>query len=165
MGETPALRELTQMKDCDLCQMPRPAAETPCLLCGSAAFAPPTSLLPADFSLRLIAENRFPAAFAYLESLIARGEESPEICLRLAWLAYAFTDYRAVETWSHESLRLDDTRLDPHLLLGLVLQRSGRWAEAADEFAAGLRKPDASPRRRAFLESFLAAAIGKIPEF
>lgn len=156
---------MPQMKHCCLCQMPRPAGEPICLLCGSAQFDSFTERLPADFALRLIGENRLAAAYEYLEGLVARGEESAGHCHRLAWLAYAFADYRAVEIWSHETLRLDDTMLEAHLLLGLVLQRAGRWAEAAEEYSAGLRKPGTSPDRRARVEALLAEARRNISEF
>ena len=153
------------MKSCCLCQMPRPVEEEACLLCGSAQFDSVMDAFPADFGLRLIGENRLAAAYEYLEVLVARGEESAELCHRLAWLAYAFTDFRAVEIWSHETLRLDETMLEAHLLLGLVLQRSGRWVEASEEYSAGLRKPIAATERRARLEALLAEARGNIPEY
>ncbi len=145
--------------------MPRPAGENPCLLCGSVQFDPAIDELPTDFGLRLIGENRLAAAYEYLEGLVARGEESAGSCHRLAWLAYAFADFRAVEIWSHEALRLDEGMMEAHLLLGLVLQRSGRWEEAAEEYSAGLRKAGAPPHRRARLESLLDAARRKIPEY
>ena len=148
-----------------MCQMPRPAAEDVCMICESVEFGPTIDHLPDDFGLRLIGENRLPAAYAYLESLVARGEDSAEHCHRLAWLAFAFSDFRAVEIWSHETLRLDDGMLEAHLLLGLVLQRAGRWEEAAEEFSAGLRKPAASPQRRTRLEALLDEARRNIPEY
>ena len=145
--------------------MPRPAEDDPCLLCGSVEFDPPIDELPADFGLRLIGENRLAAAYEYLEGLVARGEESAENCHRLAWLAYAFADFRAVEIWCHETLRLDEGMMEVHLLLGLVLQRSSRWEEAAEEYSAGLRKLVAPSQRRARMESLLAVARQKIPEY
>ena len=156
---------MPQMKECHLCQMARPAMEDVCMICGSAEFGSHIDELPDDFGLRLIGENRLPAAYAYLESLVARGEDSAEQCHRLAWLAYAFADFRAVEIWSHETLRLDDGMVEAHLLLGLVLQRAGRCAEAAEEYSAGLRKPAASPHRRARLEALLDEARRNIPEY
>lgn len=145
--------------------MPRPAEEEPCLLCGSVKFDPALDEVPADFGLRLIGENRLAVAYEYLEGLVARGEESAEHCHRLAWLAYAFADFRAVEIWSHEALRLAEGMMEAHLLLGMVLERAGRWEEAAEEYAAGLRKAGAPPHRRARLESMLEIARQKIPEY
>jgi hypothetical protein len=156
---------MPQMKECRLCQMPRPATEDVCLICGSAEFGSTIDQLPDDFELRLIGENRLPAAYAYLESLVARGEDSAEHCHRLAWLAFAFSDFRAVEIWSHETLRLDDGMMEAHLLLGLVLQRAGRWEEAAEEYSAGLRKSATLPQRRARLEALLADVRLKFPEY
>ncbi len=152
------------MKNCRFCQLPRPEEEELCHFCGSAEFDPRAEQTPADFGLRLIGENRLAAAYEYLEGLVARGEETAEHCHRLAWLAFAFGDLRAVEIWSHETLRLDAGWIEAHLLLGMVLQRAGRWAEAAEEYAAGLRTP-APPPRRARLEALLEAARANIPEF
>ena len=159
------MRLMPQMKNCRLCQMPRPEDEELCALCGTSQFDQTVEGLPADFGLRLISENRLAVAYEYLEGLVAGGAESAEHCIRLAWLAYAFKDLRAVETWSHEALRLDAGTIGAHLLLGLVLQRSGRWAEAADEYEAGLRIPVASAERRTRLESLLREARASIPEF
>ncbi|MBL0160746.1 MAG: hypothetical protein IPP47_27225 [Bryobacterales bacterium] len=152
------------MKNCQFCQLRRPAEEELCQICGAVEFDPSVEGPPADFGLRLIGENRLAAAYEYLEGLVARGEETPEHCHRLAWLAYAFGDLRAVEIWSHETLRLDAGWIEAHVLLGLVLQRSGRWAEAAEEYQAGLRRP-ATPQRRARLEALLERARTNIPEY
>ena len=153
------------MKNCSLCRMPRPRDEQFCQLCGSVEFEASFEELPADFELRLIAENRLAVAYEYLEDLVARGVGSAEHCCRLGWLAFAFGDLRAVETWSHEALRLDIDTVEAHLLLGWVLQKSGRWEEAAEEYEAGLRRPAASPSRRVRLETLLEMARNKIPEY
>lgn len=156
---------MPQVKFCCLCQMPRPEDEALCILCGTAQFDAPVEGPLTDFGMRLISENRLAAAYEYLEGLVAGGAESAEHCIRLGWLAYAFTDLRAVEIWSHEALRLDAGTIGAHLLLGLVLQRSGRWAEAADEYAAGLGIRKASAERRSRLEELLSEARANIPEF
>jgi tetratricopeptide (TPR) repeat protein len=145
--------------------MPRPDGENPCLLCGSEQFDPAIDEISSDFGLRLIGENRLAAAYEYLEGLVARGEESAGRCHRLAWLAYAFGDFRAVEIWSHETLRLDEDMPEAHLLLGLALQRAGRWAEAVEEYSAGLTRAGALPHSRVRLESLLQLALQKIPEY
>jgi len=152
------------MKNCRFCQMPRPEDEALCQFCGSVEFDACAEQPQADFGLRLFGENRLAAAYEYLEGLVARGEETAEHCHRLAWLAYAFGDLRAVEIWSHETLRLNPGWIEAHLLLGLVLQRAGRWAEAAEEYAAGLRRP-APPQRKARLEALLGRARTNIPEY
>jgi tetratricopeptide (TPR) repeat protein len=120
---------------------------------------------PADLALRMIAENRFDVAYRSLEDLVQRGEESAEVCLRLAWIAWAVGDERAVETWCHESERLDESSAEPHLLLGLAQRKHGRWAEALEEFEAGLRRKGLSEPRRALLEGLRAEMEANIPEW
>ena len=61
------------MKNCQFCQLRRPAEEELCQICGAAEFDPSVEGPPADFGLRLIGENRLAAAYEYLEGLVARG--------------------------------------------------------------------------------------------
>lgn len=153
------------MKICLMCQMPRPSAEPVCSLCLNPAFAPAPWQLPEDFGLRLIGENRLAAAYAYLEDLVAHDRETPAVTLRLAWLAYAFNDIRAVETWCHEATRLDEASAEPHILLGFVLQRAGRWDEALAEYGVALRKDGLNPERRECIEHNRAECAVNISEF
>ena len=79
--------------------------------------------------------------------------------LWLAWLAHTFGDTRAVEIWCHEGNRLDPDSPEPHLMLGLVMMRGERWAEAVEEFEAALNKPGVALERRALLETYRADAL------
>jgi uncharacterized protein HemY len=135
------------------------------MVCGGEDLRSAGEGPPADLALRLIAENRFDAAYRSLEDLVQRGGESAEVCLRLAWIAWAVGDERAVETWCHESERLDDTSAEPHLLLGLAHRRHGHWVEAQEEFEAALRRAGLSERRKAQIEGLHAEVVAKIPEW
>jgi hypothetical protein len=50
-------------------------------------------------------------------------------------------------------------------MLGLVMMRGERWAEAVEEFEAALNKPGVTLERRALLETFRAEALANIPEW
>ncbi|MGD0579821.1 MAG: hypothetical protein ABSC08_12930 [Bryobacteraceae bacterium] len=115
--------------------------------------------------MRQIVEGRFDQAYRSLEEEVARGREDGRTALRMAWLAFAFRDTRAVETWCHETIRLEPDSPEPHLLLGVVLLRGERWQEAAEEFGSGLEKPELSLERRALLETLCAEAVARIPEW
>lgn len=153
------------MKICRLCQMPRPEAEAVCSLCLGVGFDPAPWELPEEFSLRLIGENRLDVAYAYLEDQVARDQESAAVTLRLAWLAYAFRDFRAVETWCHEATRLDEAWAEPHILLGYVLQRAGRWEEAVAEYEIARRRPDLSEERKHIVSDLVFECRTHITEF
>ncbi|MGJ5818205.1 hypothetical protein [Paludibaculum fermentans] len=153
------------MKICLMCQMPRPEGEPVCLICLNESFEPAGWALPEDFGLRLIGENRLDVAYAYLEDLVARDQESAEVTLRLAWLAYAFKDFRAVETWCHEATRLDEMWAEPHILLGYVLQRAGRWEEAVEEYGIAGRRPGLSDERRQRVSDLTSECKTNISEF
>jgi hypothetical protein len=88
---------------------------------------------PGNFAHRLVAEARWDTAAAFLESEVAAGRESAGSCLLLAWISLLTNDFRAVETWCHESLRLAPSS-GPHVLLGHVLQQAERWEEAVAEY-------------------------------
>ncbi len=156
---------MPHMKICCMCQMPRPEAEAVCLICLGEVFASVPWALPEDFELRLIGENRLDVAYAYLEEQVARDRETAEVTLRLAWLAYAFRDFRAVETWCHEATRLDEMWAEPHILLGYVLQRAGRWEEAVEEYAIAGRRPGLSEERRQRVLDLTAECRTNISEF
>ncbi len=117
-----------------------------------------------DRSLELIAQQRLAEAYYWLEAEVQAGRESSEFCRRLAWLGLAIQDIRAVETWCHESLRLDGDSGEPHLLLAYVLQREGRWAESIEEWDAALRRTMA-PQRRLLAEQLRAEAARRLPEW
>jgi hypothetical protein len=114
---------------------------------------------------RLICEGRFELAYSCLEDQVSRGEETARACQALAWMAYAFKDFRAVETWSHESVRLDERSPEPHILLGFVLGNAARWAEAVEEFDIALRKGLLEEARRTRLSGLRDRTFAKIPEF
>lgn len=145
--------------------MPRPQSEAVCSLCLGVGFEEAPWELPEDFSLRLIGENRLDVAYAYLEDMVARDQESAVVTLRLAWLAYAFRDFRAVETWCHEATRLDEASAEPHILLGFVLQRAGRWEEAVAEYEIAGRRPDLSVERKHLLSDLVFECRTHISEF
>lgn len=145
--------------------MPRPEGEAVCSLCLGVGFDPTPWELPEEFSLRLIGENRLDVAYAYLEDQVARDQESAAVTLRLAWLAYAFRDFRAVETWCHEAMRLDEAWVEPHILLGYVLQRAGRWEEAVAEYEIAGRRPDLSEGRKHILSDLVFECRTHISEF
>ena len=153
------------VKICSLCRLPRPDHEPVCAICDNDEFT--AAELEANMSLeyRLLVENQLNLAYRSLESDIARGEEDGRRTLWLAWLAYAFGDARAVEIWCHEGARLEPDSPEPHVMLGLVMMRAKRWAEAVEEFEAALNKPGVTLDRRALLETFRAEAFANIPEW
>ena len=159
------MSEMPQWKRCWLCQMARPGEEASCLVCGNTQFGEVEEGPPADLADRLIYESRFDVAYACLEDLVSRGEETAWGCRALAWMAYAFQDFRAVETWSHESIRLDGESPEPHILLGFVLDKASRWSEAVEEFDIALRNGELAEGRRKMLYGLRAAIHSKIPEF
>ena len=159
------MSEMPQWKRCWLCQMARPAAEGCCLVCGNAQFGEVEEALPAELADRLILENRFDVAYACLEDQVSRGEETAWGCRALAWMSYAFQDFRAVETWSHESIRLDGSSPEPHILLGFVLEKGTRWEEAVEEFDIALRNSELEEGRRKMLYGLRTRSFSKIPEF
>jgi len=122
-------------------------------------------MAPADFSQRLIAENRLPAAYEYLEQLLQEDRESPELCRQLGWLALAIDDTRAVEIWAHEAIRLDPGAPDPHILLGRVLEQCGRWEEARAEYLLAESKLTPGAPRAALLREIVEFVDTQIPEF
>jgi hypothetical protein len=117
------------------------------------------------FADRLIGENLLGPAYQAIETSVAQGREDTDCVLQLAWLAYSFRDFRAVEIWCHEGLRLGADSAEPHLLLGLVLARGERWVEAVEEFDAALKKPGLLLERRAVLETLRAGAYANVPEW
>jgi tetratricopeptide (TPR) repeat protein len=148
-----------------LCLMPREDAERACGICGCRDFSPGPGAPPADLALRLIADNRLATAYASLEQLVCSDREDAESARRLAWLAYSFQDFRAVETWCHECERLDDASPEPHVLLGVVLMRAGRWSESVEEFDAALKRGGLPAERRSLIEDLKAGAAANIPEW
>jgi uncharacterized protein HemY len=153
------------VKICSLCLLPRPDHEPVCTICENDEFS--AAELEGDVGLeyRLLAENRLDMAYRSLEADVARGEEDGRRALWLAWLAHTFGDTRAVEIWCHEGIRLDPDSPEPHLMLGLVMMRGERWAEAVEEFEAALNKPGVALERRALLETYRADALANIPEW
>jgi hypothetical protein len=136
-----------------------------CSVCGNAQSGAAQEGPPADLADRLIWEGRFEVAYDCLEDQVSRGEETARACQALAWMSYAFKDFRAVETWSHESIRLDQGSPEPHILLGFVLGNASRWAEAVEEFDIALRSPELDAERRTLLSGLRARNLSKIPEF
>ena len=153
------------MKTCSLCQLPRPDAEQVCAVCENAEFDEVVGASEADEAVEQILEGRFDLAYKSLEQEIARGREEAGTALRMAWLAYAFRDTRAVETWCHEAIRLAPDWAEPHLLLGVVLMRGERWPEAVEELSTGMDKPGLTLERRALMETMCADASARIPEW
>jgi uncharacterized protein HemY len=153
------------VKICSLCLLPRPDHERVCAICENDEFGAPVSGRDVGLEYRLLAENHLDMAYRSLESDVARGEEDGRRALMLAWLAYTFGDARAVEIWCHEAIRLDPESPEPHLMLGLVLMRGERWAEAVEEFEAALHKPGVALERRAMLETYRANALANTPEW
>jgi hypothetical protein len=145
--------------------MARPGDEEWCLVCGRQQFEDCQAGPPADLADRLIAENRFAVAYECVEDLVSRGEETAWGCRVLAWMSFTFRDFRAVETWSHESIRLDGASPEPHLLLAYVLDGSGRWPEAVEEYDIALRREGLSVPRRQLVAELRAGCLARIPEF
>lgn len=154
----------TPVRWCPKCGFARPEAAV-CSLCQTPGLLP----WPADAALtleqRLVAGDRLSEAYAALADRVSRGAEDAETCLRLAWLAYAFQDLRAVEIWCHECARLDPAAAEPHVVLGHVFQRSGRYEEAAEEYEAALRGQALDGPAREAVERSLDEARRMIPEF
>lgn len=157
------LGELPHFVNCALCALPRRLAVPVCPFCGTETVSGETASLPEDFTLRLVAEARWDAAAAYLESETAAGRETAASCLLLGWISFITYDLRAVEIWCHESLRLAHAA-GPHLLLGHVLQTAGRWEEALSEYRHAL---DAGlpPAAEALTLERLSYCQSQIPEW
>ena len=153
------------MKTCSLCLLPRPDSEPVCAICENDEFCAAGSRVEGGEAVRQMIEGRFDLAYRSLEEEVARGREDGRTALEMAWLAFAFRDLRAVETWCHEAIRLQPDSPEPHLLLGLVLLRGERWPEAVEEFGSGLDKPEITLERRALLETMCAEAASRIPEW
>lgn len=147
---------------CPFCLLPRPVDEPVCSICGDESAPLPASGVGDAGDLILSRDVR--AAYAHLESRVASGGETAEICRRLAWLALSFEDIRAVETWSHESLRLEPESAQPHLLLGLVLGGEARYAEAVAEYDLALRS-DLPEAVRGRVLALRAEAAAHVPEW
>lgn len=151
------------VKVCSLCRLPRPENETVCRICGNQEFhagLPPTP----DDTDPLLSADAVGDAYLELEKRVSRGEETFEVARRLAWLGWALKDYRAVEVWSHEAMRLNDKSSDPHLLRGLVFRAEDRWHEAWEEFAAGLKRRPMEPEREGLLRLLESEAREKDPD-
>jgi len=153
------------VKICSLCLLPRPDHEPICAICENDEFTAAELREDAGLEYRLLAGNQLDLAYRSLESDVARGGEDGRRTLWLAWLAYAFGDARAVEIWFHEGARLEPDSPEPCVMLGLVMMRGERWAEAVEEFEAALNKPGVTLERRALLETFRAEALANIPEW
>ena len=153
------------MTTCSLCRLPRPDSEPVCAICDNDEFSEVESGAEGGEAVRQMIEGRFDVAYRSFEEEVARGREDTPTALGMAWLAFAFRDLRAVETWCHEAIRLEPDSPEPHLLLGLVLLRDERWPEAVEEFGSGLDKPEITLERRALLETMCAEAASRIPEW
>jgi hypothetical protein len=145
--------------------LPRPDAEPVCAICENDEFSALENGAESGEAARQIVAGRFDVAYHNLEEEMAQGREDGPTAMRMAWLGFAFRDTRAVETWCHETIRLEPDSPEPHLLLGLVLLRGERWPEAAEEFGTGLQKPGLGLERRALLETLCAQAVARIPEW
>jgi len=152
-------------KTCRLCLLSRPAGENSCQICGHAEFTIAEDAIHASLAHRLISENRLDVAWAVLEDEVSTRGQSEETCRLLAWLAFAFKDARAVETWSHEGLRIAPESHEPHVVLGYAFQHAERWSEAVEEYDAAMRCPGLSPERSSLVEGLRAACLSQIPEF
>lgn len=152
-------------KNCLFCELPRPADELACQVCGGGAFGTLDPNVPEDFALRLISEDRWATAYEYLEERLIHDEENGAICHALGWLALAIGDPRAVETWCHEALRLAPDCADAHILLGQVLESQKRWEEAEAEYLLALKKPSLDGVRRELTVNKRSRVATEIPEF
>jgi hypothetical protein len=112
----------------------------------------------------MIGRGALGAAYEWLEGEVREGRETAEYCRRLAWLGLAIEDIRAVEIWSHESLRLAEEWAEPHVLLGYALLREGRNGEALEELEAALRRP-MNAQREALVAGFRDEARRRLPEW
>ncbi len=153
------------MKLCALCLLPRPDHERVCAICDNDDFVAAEAGENTGLEYRYLEENQLDLAYRCLEADVAEGAEDGRRAMCLAWLAYAFGDPRAVETWCHEAARLDPDSPEPHLMLGLVMMRAERWGEAVEEFEVALRKPGITLERQAVLETFRANAFANIAEW
>lgn len=154
------------MNVCKLCLFPRRDPGAACPICGLDATFAVDGEIPADFALRMAYDSRLDVAWASLEEKVAREQGDARDCTHLAWLSFAFKDYRAVEVWCHESERLDAASPEPHIVLATVLERGERWQEAIDEYDAALRCATAiDPGRREYLESRRDYCLTQIPEW
>lgn len=149
---------------CPRCGLAR-QQQAACSVCHTEGLLPWPEDRPLTLELRLIAADRLSDAYAALADRVSRGAQDAETCLQLAWLAYAFQDLRAVETWCHECARLDPVSAGPHVVLGHVFQRSGRYEEAVEEYEAALRSPSLLDAARQMVEDSLRQTRDSIPEF
>ncbi|MBI5085561.1 MAG: hypothetical protein HZB13_13295 [Acidobacteria bacterium] len=150
---------------CPMCGMASSAAAGACSICGASGLAPWPAGAELPLDQRLTASGRLADAYALLQDQVSRVQQDAPSCVRLAWLAYAFEDMRAVEIWCHEASRLDGDSAEPHMLLGLEFQRSARWPEALEEYGAALRKPGLSTERHELLTRLSAECRGQMPEW
>ena len=153
------------MKSCLLCLFPRDQENVACDVCGHGETLTGAEEVPHDFALQMWAEGRLDIAVRFLEERVAKDEATAADCLHLAWISLTVQDYRAVETWCHESMRLDVASPDPHVLLGRVFECSERWQEAVEEYAAALRRAGLNGERRRLVEMLRAYCQGRIPEW
>lgn len=144
---------------------PRVEKHAECGICGCPETLTAAEEIPDDFALRLYSEGRLEAAVRFLEERVARGEATARDCLNLAWISLVLQDYRAVETWCHESERLDEVSPEPHLLLGRVLERSERWQEAVEEYDAALRRAVLEGERLELVSRLREECRQRIPEW
>lgn len=157
-------QDSTPLWKCPRCGFARPQPAA-CSICQTEGLLPWPDGRPLTLELRLIAADRLSDAYAALSDRVSRGAGDSEACLQLAWLAYAFQDLRAVEIWCHECARLDPASPGPHIVLGHVFQRSGRFEEALEEYEAALRLPSLSGPARRIVETSLRQTRESIPEF
>ena len=156
---------MTLMKKCSVCEFPRPAAEARCVLCGSEEFSEYDDSLPMPEWEAMCLRGEIGEAYRMLEERVAEDPDDGDACLALAWLSYACKDFRAVETWSHETMRVLPQSPEPHLLIGKVLLEDQRWEEAIEELNAGLRRTSMRPSRRARMEAMRADAAAHLPKW
>jgi len=149
---------------CQLCELPRKGLAPECPFCGHAGGGRHLDGIPEDFGLRLVADGRWEIAAEYLESEVAAGRETPVGSLLMAWIALLSNDLRAVETWSHESLRQDNAQAGPHLLRGVAFERGQRWEEAVAEYSLALSSTP-EQGRQTLLRERLSYCERQIPEW
>jgi tetratricopeptide (TPR) repeat protein len=153
------------MTVCSLCRFPQLETELSCVVCGAGHSILIDEEFPGGLAFRLVAEGRFGEAYASLEDLVARGEETAQVCLQLAWLGYALEDPRALETWCHEAERLAPDWAEPHLALAWAFETSGRLNEALEEYGAALKREIAPPARRQWIRERRDAVQQRIPKW
>lgn len=149
---------------CPKCGFARPAAPV-CSICQTPGPLPWPDDRPITLEQRLAAADRLSDAYAALADRVSSGHQDAASCLALAWLAYAFQDLRAVEIWCHECARLDPASAGPHIVLGHVFERSGRYEEAVAEYEAALRLPALEEPARGLVALSLRQSRDRIPEF